>query len=366
MVQLPGGWNVTLVSDHPFCRWVSFGAWGIQNPLPIRHIFVFSYLLTFFLRVWYPTIQFTCKVYNPTTKEQTWKSINVSGFVTPPPGKDKRSSRADQFTVTHAPGTGDIAEQYVINANLGDDLQLALTVSRPASAAGFKVGRGDSYFGPDVAKPEGYVVHRFWPRTQCSGHVIKNGKAIEANGIGMFVHAIQGMRPNLVAARWNFANFQTKTEGVGAVQMDFSTIDAYGKHGAGSGGVTVSVGGVVVGGKLVCVTGETIWRGETPAVDAPVQSRATHLAPVLDPETGYRQPTKIHYTWKAPALGGGEGDVKAELEADVGTPEAPKGLVEKVDVLAEIPYAIKMVVNYVAGTKPYIYQVRVYPDAFDA
>jgi hypothetical protein len=57
----------------------------------------------------------------------------------------------------------------------------------------------------------------------------------------------------------------------------------------------------------------------------------------------------------------GAGDVKAELEADVGTVEAPKGLVEKVDVLAEIPYALKMVINYAAGTKPYIYQVSVYP-----
>jgi hypothetical protein len=28
-----------------------------------------------------------------------------------------------------------------------------------------------------------------------------------------------------------------------------------------------------------------------------------------------------------------------------------------VDVLAEIPYVIKTMVNYVAGTKPYIYQV---------
>ncbi|KAG8711796.1 putative cell survival pathways protein [Ceratobasidium sp. 394] len=307
--------------------------------------------------MWYPTIQFTSKVYNPTTKEQTWKSINVSNFVTPPPGKDKRSSKADQFTVTHSSGAGDIAEQYVIHANLDQDLQIALTVSRPASAAGFKVGRGESYFGVDPAKAEGYVVHRFWPRTQCSGHIIHKGRAIEANGVGMFVHAIQGMRPNLVAARWNFANFQSSRDAdVSAVQMDFSTIDAYGRHGAGSGGVTVSVGGVVVGGKLVCVTGETIWPDEPPVIDAAVQSRAVHLAPVLDPETGYRQPTRIRYTWQGPAVGDAKGDVKAELEVDVGTPEAPKGLLEKVDVLAEIPYALKMVVNYVAGTKPYIYQ----------
>jgi len=301
----------------------------------------------------WPTIQFTCKIYNPDTKEQTWKSINVSGFVTPPPGKDKRSSKADQFTVSYGPGTGDIAEQYTINANLGDDLQIALTVARPASAAGFKLGRGESYFGTDEAKPEGYVVHRFWPRTQCSGHIIKSGRAIEANGVGMFVHAIQGMRPNLVAARWNFADFQSKADaGVSAIQMDFSTIGAYGRYGAGSGGVTVSVGGVVIGGKLVCVTGETIWPDESPAVDAPVQSRAVHLEPVLDSETGYRQPSRIRFTWKGPVLGGELGDVKAEIEVAVGS----KGLVQKVDVLAEIPYAVKLVLNYVAGTKPYIYQ----------
>ncbi|KAG9106781.1 putative cell survival pathways protein, partial [Ceratobasidium sp. 392] len=279
--------------------------------------------------MWYPNIQFTCKIYNPTTKEQTWKSINVTGFVTPPPGKDKRSSKSDQFTVTHSPGTGDVAEKYTIKANLDTDVQISLDVLRPASAAGFKVGRGESYFGVDPAKADGYVVHRFWPRTQCSGLIIHKGQAIEANGIGVFIHAIQGMRPNLVAARWNFADFQSKNNDVSAVQMDFTTIDQYGRSGAGSGGVTVSVGGVVVGGKLVAVTGETIWPDEHPPIDAAVQSRAAHLAPVLDPETGYRQPTRIRYTWRGPALGDAKGDVKAELEVDVGPPEAPKGLLQK-------------------------------------
>lgn len=279
----------------------------------------------------------------------------MTNFVTPPPGKDKRSSKADQFSVTHSPASGDSAEKYSINANLGDDLQIGLTVSRLASAEGFKLAQGESHFGTDPTKADGYVVHRFWPRTTCSGHVIRAGRAIEANGVGMFVHAIQGMRPNLVAARWNFADFQSKSEDVSAIQMEFTTTSAYGREGAGSGGVTVNVGGVVVGGKLVCVTGETIWPGDS-LVDAPVQSRAIHLEPVLDPETGYKQPTRVRFTWKGPALGE-QGDVKAEIETDVGNPSAPKGLLEKVDVLAEIPQALKLVVNYVAGTKPYIYQV---------
>ncbi|KAJ1308080.1 hypothetical protein OPQ81_002145 [Rhizoctonia solani] len=304
--------------------------------------------------LWYPQIQFTCRIFDPKTKETTWKSINITGFVTPPPGKDKRSSKSDQFTVTLAPGTGEFAEQYEINANL-EDIQLALKISRPSSAQGFKVGNGHSYFGTDLNKPEGYVVHRFWPRTQCSGAVIKSGQVIEANGVGMFVHAIQGMRPNLVAARWNFCNFQSSDEAVSAIQMEFTTIGAYGREGAGSGGVSVNLGGVVVGGKLVCVTGETHWPSEAPVADAPVQSRAVHLGRVTDPETGYKQPSQVQFTWVAPGVGDAA-PVKAELTADVGTPDAPKGLVQKVDVLGEIPTALKMVISYAAGTKPYIYQ----------
>ena len=36
---------------------------------------------------------------------------------------------------------------------------------------------------------------------------------------------------------------------------------------------------------------------------------------------------------------------------------AAEGLIEKVDVLAEIPKVVKAVIAYAAGTKPYIYTV---------
>lgn len=62
--------------------------------------------------------------------------------------------------------------------------------------------------------------------------------------------------------------------------------------------------------------------------------------------------------WSGPStLSDAPGQVSASMKVDVGTPTQPKGLVEKVDVLAEIPAMLKAVVNYVAGTKPYIYQV---------
>jgi len=313
--------------------------------------------------LWYPTIQFTCKIFNPNTGEKIWRSVNVSNFVTPPPGLDKRSSKADQFAITHSSQPdSEFPESYTIAANLSDDLQISLNVRRPASVPGYKLGKGPkggySYFGPDPENAEGYVIHRFWPRNVATGHIIQKGKALTVEGPGMFVHAIQGMRPNLVAARWNFAHFQSPQHGgVSAIQMEFTTIDAYGRKGAGSGFAIANVGSLVVGNKLVSVTAETKWPDETQPDNAEVISRATHLKPVHDPETGYALPTELLFRWAGPSLlPEAPGRIEGTLSSDVGDPASPKGLIEKVDVLAEIPGFVKAVVSYVAGTKPYIYQ----------
>jgi hypothetical protein len=311
--------------------------------------------------VWYPQIQFTFKLTNPHKKETTWRSVSITNFVTPPPGLDRRSCKSDQFTITHkpTPGGGDFPEAYSISVNAGDDLKLMLDVRRPVGAPGFKCGRGPkggfSYFGAD--QKEGYVVHRFWPYTLTSGHIVLNGQARAIEGPGMFVHAIQGMRPNLVAARWNFLHFQSRAHGgTSAIQMEFTTTDAYGKTGAGSGYVMSNVGSLVVGQKLVAVSGETTWPGDS-ADEGAVVSRVRQLLPEHDPDTGYAQPTELQYKWRAPiVLPGVSGDAQATLSVDLGSPAAPKGLIEKVDVMAEIPGFVKAVVSYVAGTKPYIYQ----------
>lgn len=190
--------------------------------------------------------------------------------------------------------------------------------------------------------------------------LILKGKAIEAKGPGMFVHAVQGMRPNLVASRWNFAHFVTPSHGgVSAIQMEFTTIDAYGRKGTGSGFVSVNVGSLVLAGKLVAVTAETKLPGETQPDQAEVISRGLHARTSKDPDTGYDAPTEFIFRWSAPSiLPSAKGQLDASLRLEVGPPNEYKGLIEKVDVLAEIPYVIKTMVNYVAGTKPYIYQVR--------
>jgi hypothetical protein len=314
--------------------------------------------------LWYPTIQFTFKIFNPETGEKTWRSVNVSNFVTPPPNLDKRSSQADEFTITHkdAPGE-DYPESYTISVNLEKEVQISLQVRRPVGAPGFKIGKGPdggySYFGPDAERPEGYVVHRFWPLTRTSGNISLNGKPLVIEGPGMFVHAIQGMRPNLVASRWNFTHFQSPAHGgVSAVQMEFTTTNAHGRRGAGSGYVSVNVGGLVIGGKLAAVTAETKWPDEEQPATAEVVSRAQHLKQVLDGETDYMQPTELSFRWAGPSvLPDKPGSIEGSLTVDLGTLEEPKGLIEKVDFLAEVPAVVKAVVSYVAGTKPYIYQV---------
>jgi len=177
----------------------------------------------------------------------------------------------------------------------------------------------------------------------------------------MFVHAIQGMRPNLVASSWNFADFQSAEHGgVSAIQMEFKTCNTHGKHGAGSGGVYINIGSLVVGGKLAAVTAETKWPNEEQAKES-VISRATHLNPMLDPDTGYKVPTGIEFQWQGPSLVPGSPEpLKATLKVELGDVSHPNGLIEKVDVLAEIPYVVKMAVNYMAGLKPYIYQVSLF------
>jgi hypothetical protein len=289
----------------------------------------------------------------------------VSNFVTPPPGLDKRSSKADEFSITYKSNTGsDTSESYIISANLSGDLQISLKVSHSALAPGFKIGKGPTggmtYFGADPKNADGYVVHRFWPLTTTTGHVIHNGQAVPVEGPGMFVHAIQGMRPNLVASRWNFAHFQSGEHGgISAIQMEFTTLETHGRKGSGSGGVTVNIGSLVLGGKLACVTAETKWPDEKQREDAAVISRATHVNPMMDAETGYKQPTGATFRWTGPSLLDNEKRrIEAKLAVELGNTAHPIGLIEKVDVLAEIPYVVKMAVNYVAGTKPYIYQVK--------
>lgn len=243
-----------------------------------------------------------------------------------------------------------------------------MTVQRLPGVPGWKLGSGNrggmSYFGtakaptnanskdPDTnGGSDGYVVHRFWPRCDMKGIARVGKDVVNIEGSrGTFIHAIQGMRPNLIASRWNFADFQSKAEDkTSLIMMEFTTTAAHGNQ-------KVNVGSIVVDDKLVAVT--------LGGSELPSGAKAEHQQVVLDKDTTYNAPGKIHYYWTGPAIDAAGANVSATLDLQL-APEGAKsgayqgnnGLIEKVDVMAEIPYIIKKVVNVVAGAKPYIYQV---------
>lgn len=138
--------------------------------------------------------------------------------------------------------------------------------------------------------------------------------------------------------------------------MEFTTTPTYGSK-------IVNIGAVVVGDKLISVTagGDGIVGG----------SSCTHENKVIDKETGYEAPAAIKWVWEGAALEG-EGSalkaiegannkVHAVLTEDLLiSPEGyqTKGLIEKVDFLAQVPYIIKKAISYASGLKPYIYTAR--------
>ncbi|WVO16105.1 hypothetical protein L204_103772 [Cryptococcus depauperatus] len=325
---------------------------------------IWSYLGVFLIPA---TTQMTFKYYNPTTKKTVWKSVNASNAKF-----DRQNCTSDQFVIKHS-GSPDTSEKYAITASLDKDVQISIELNKPSEAPGFKLGSGPeggySIFGKDKAKKDGHVIHRFHPLVYSSGSLVLDGQIVDVKGEAMFVHAIQGMRPNLVASRWNFGFFTTapgeedaKLGSVRAIQMEFETIDEYGPKGSKSGRTKVNFGAIYstkTSPNAFLVTGQT---HVPPTSESPYPipskdiSSAIHINPVKDFETGYHVPGAIEFIWE-----GDKRDGQGRISAKVAVEKQGKvlhegGLIEKVDVLAEIPYVIRKGLAAVTGTKPFIYQ----------
>jgi hypothetical protein len=223
-------------------------------------------------------------------------------------------------------------------------------------------------FGRDRAegKRDGMVVHRFHPLVESSGSIVVEGQIVDAKGDAMFVHAIQGMRPNNVASRWNFAFFTTgggrevsKLGTVRAVQMEFETTDDYGAQGPKSGRIKTNIGAVYVPklAQPLIVTGQT-HPGGYPALSMSTSvSSATHTSKAHDDFTGYEAPTGIKFEWEGESNAVGGAKVTAVVEKPLSIEVGQGGLIEKVNVLAEIPYLVRKALSAVTGIAPYIFQV---------
>ncbi|RXK37072.1 hypothetical protein M231_05660 [Tremella mesenterica] len=306
----------------------------------------------------------TFKIYNPHAKKAVWKSISASGFK--PNG---RSCKSDHFDIKHT-GAASGEESYHIVAHLDKHVQFDLVFRRPAEAPGVKFGAGEmggiSTFGKD--KEDGIALHRFLPLMYSSGTFTLDGKVVDAKGDGMFVRAIQGMRPDSLATRWNFAFFTTgggieegPLGGVRAIQMEFETTDAYGPKGHKSGRTKVNVGVVTITSlpSPLIVVGQTHHASSDafPRLSKDI-SAATHLGVVKDKDTGYYAPTGISFVWEGDRVDGkGRAGAKV-VQEKAGATVGEGGLIEKVDVLGEIPLLIRKGLAAVTGTKPYIFQYQ--------
>ena len=129
-----------------------------------------------------------------------------------------------------------------------------------------------------------------------------------------------------VAARWNFVNFQTPT--YTAVMMEFTTPPSYGS-------TVVNVGGIVKDGEIVY---------------AGVTNSATHTETAQDQDSDWPEPKSIKWVWDGKSQD--DKAVHAEVDGALGR------RLDRIDVMAEVPGFIKTIAGSVAGTRPYIFQVR--------
>lgn len=139
--------------------------------------------------------------------------------------------------------------------------------------------------------------------------------------------------------------------------MEFETTDGYGlaTRTEGGGGVKVTIGALVAGDKLLSVTGSTTYPGQMPQGLTAAEYRNT----IKDQETAYIVPSEVRYVWGGAAIENNKA-IRAEMLVNYKNENEEgvnRGLVEKVDFLAHIPYVVRKAVHVFAKTKPYIYQV---------
>ncbi|KAI8974711.1 oxidative stress survival, Svf1-like protein [Pilobolus umbonatus] len=267
------------------------------------------------LSLFKPTISFTCRFYDPASNTNTFKNINQSSEFKL--SSDRQSVKSEYVQITlNQPMT----EFKIVITH--PELTVDLTVARVDK--GFKVGEGKTYLGgQDQTTAAGIVSHKFWPRCRATGTMIVDKVYFDIEAHGMFIHAIQGMQPQLCASHWNFVNFQGDKASLG--MMQFTTTKQYGS-------VNVNQGSIVVDDKLVSVS---------------VDNQVELMDLEKDKQTGFMIPKKVKLTWKGKTLEGDE-DVSVVMVIVV------KNLIDKIDILQEIPYLLRKLVQTLM--KPYIYQ----------
>jgi hypothetical protein len=264
------------------------------------------------------TAQFNVKIFDLSGKgDNKWFSDPLSNFMF---DENMLSFGADNLSLT----LNEEGDSYTIKSTVNSGAQVDIKFSR--IAPGFVVGKdGTSYFGTDPKNPWGSMRHAFWPRCAVEGSITTKDQTYDLGGRGVFIMALQGMKPHHAAARWNFINFQTPT--YSAIMMEYTTPPSYGS-------TTVNVGGIVK-------DGEVIYAGTTNSV--------AHTETGQDEGSDWPAPKSIKWEWSGKTTD--DKALTAEVNGALGS------RLDRIDVMAEVPGFIKSIAGSVAGTRPYIFQV---------
>ncbi|EKV10501.1 Survival factor 1 [Penicillium digitatum] len=263
------------------------------------------------------TAQFNVKVFDVSGKgDNKWFSDPLSNFMF---DENMLSFGADNLSLT----LNEESTSYTIKSTVNSGALVDIKFSQ--TAPGFVIGKdGTSYFGTDPKNPWGSMRHAFWPRCAVEGSITTKDKTYDLGGRGLFIMALQGMKPHHAAARWNYINFQTPT--YSAVMMEYTTPPSYGS-------TTVNVGAIVK-------DGEIIYAGTTNTV--------AHTESGQDEGSDWPAPKSIKWEWSGKTTDGKE--LTAEVNGALGS------RLDRIDVMAEVPGFIKSIAGSVAGTRPYIFQ----------
>ncbi|KAJ5226996.1 survival factor 1 [Penicillium citrinum] len=263
------------------------------------------------------TAHFNTKIFNlQGDGDHIWHSDSLSNIIF---DEQMLSIAADNLTIT----LNEEGDSYSIKSTVNPNCAVDLKFTR--KAPGFAVGKnGTSTFGTDPKNPWGSVSHAFWARCAVEGTITTKEKTYDLAGRGVFIPALQGMKPQHVASRWNFINFQTPS--FSAIMMEYTTPPSYGS-------TVVNVGGILKDGEIV-------YGGAT--------NKITHTSSEQDPESEWPEPTSIKWEWTGKSADGQ--DIHAQVDGPLGK------RLDRVDVMGEVPGFIKSIAGSVAGARPYIFQ----------
>lgn len=262
------------------------------------------------------TAQFTFRLFNNKNGSSDanciWTSTALEDFRT-----DGSNFYAKDLSIVNS---GENNDTYTITSTVTPESEVKLVVKRLTAGVIFGEN-GTTLYGEDVANPWGSMRHAFWPRCSVLGTIKLKESTVDIDGYTMFVMALQGMKPHHAAKSWNFLNFQS--ENYSAVQMEFTTPPSYGT-------TKVNVAILTSKDKIIATS---------------VDNNVEHLDAEVD-DVGWPVPKAIAFNFTS-----GTND---KVIAKVGGKLTQ--LVERVDVMAEIPQIVKNIISGVAGAKPYIYQ----------